>query len=124
MIPAKILLVEDDPDIAEVQSALLASVGYTIVAVHTARDALTALEQNGSFDILFTDLRLGAENGYWLASNAQPRFPDLIIVLTTGYASSVINEAISQWPLVMKPYNSRTLIRVFDQAMRNKQRKE
>ena len=55
-----------------------------------ARDGAEALEMlerdRGAYDLLLTDIRMPLMDGIALALAAAPQFPDLVILLMTGYA--------------------------------------
>lgn len=84
---ARILIAEDEEALRALCARALATDGH---AVETARDGCEALEvldrSNGRFDLLLTDIRMPIMDGIALALAAARDFPDLIIVLMTGYA--------------------------------------
>jgi CheY-like chemotaxis protein len=57
----------------------------------TAQDGAEALEiltrDNGAFDLLLTDIQMPVMDGIALALSAARDFPDLVILLMTGYAA-------------------------------------
>ena len=62
MAGARVLLVDDDPDILEVVSAMLEVVGLVTTTAHSAEEALT-LATTYHFDLLVVDWNLPAMNG-------------------------------------------------------------
>lgn len=87
-----ILLCEDDEDVRAYSAGVLRDLGYTIVEVGTAADALAALDcENNPVDLLFTDVVLpGGMSGADLAREVHVRCPALKILFTTGYARNAI----------------------------------
>jgi CheY-like chemotaxis protein len=79
----KILLVDDEPNIRFVLSAVLQQAGYT---VETAEDGFAALRkiQNARPDLVITDLRMPNMNGFELLSVLRTRFPELATVVISG----------------------------------------
>jgi len=104
----RILLVEDDDLVRGHVTALLAGLGYDVVAVRNGRDALAALEDDGLFDLLFTDMVIpGGMSGRQLAAEVQARRPDLPVLFTSGYVGGELgpNASVEHgFHLLPKPY--------------------
>jgi CheY-like chemotaxis protein len=100
----KVLLVEDNPDVAEVTVELLARMGCETEKVGDAAAALEAVE-GGKFDLMLSDIVMaGPLNGLDLARAVRKKHPDLLIVLATGY-SDVAVQAATEFTVLRKPYN-------------------
>jgi CheY-like chemotaxis protein len=85
----RVLLVEDHAALRRILAQSLEDLGATVTAVADAAAALAAVEAAGQPDLLLSDIRLpGAMNGVVLADALRARFPRLIVVLQTGYAST------------------------------------
>src|SRR5262249_55818516 len=84
--PARILVVDDEPNVLVTIAAILEQEGYQVVAVNSAEDALARLRA-GRFDLLLTDLRLEGASGISLVAELQAHWPDTAAVILTGYAS-------------------------------------
>ncbi|MDE1902011.1 MAG: response regulator [Alphaproteobacteria bacterium] len=82
---ADILVVEDNPAVREFIVRSLASAGYDISAAADGQDALDALAHK-KFDVLVTDIVMPNVDGIALAMKAVRLFPDLRIVMISGYA--------------------------------------
>ena len=83
----RILLVEDDDDLRGVTKALLESFGYQVVDSANGADALSVLEQDDRFDLLFTDLQLpGDLSGDELGRAAHGLIPALRVLYMSGMA--------------------------------------
>jgi two-component system, NtrC family, sensor kinase len=106
----RILLVEDNPDIAEIARSNLEELGYRVTHVGEPRAALTALARDGHFDLVFSDIVMpGDLNGVDLARSVRERRPDVPVLLTTGY-SSVAQAAMDEgFPILRKPYGAEEL---------------
>lgn len=84
---AKILVAEDDDAVRAFVRRGLEMDGHVVTTGADGADALAILEeQSGAFDLLLTDIKMPMMDGIALALAAAPRFPDLTIVLMTGYA--------------------------------------
>ena len=99
----RILLVEDNPDVASVTIDMLDELGHQSVLVPNAEAALQTLEQQADFDLLFSDIVMAGMGGIELANVVRERYPDMPILLTSGYTKS-IETAHLHWPLLRKPF--------------------
>ena len=99
----RILLVEDNPDVATVTVGMLDELGHQSILVHNAEAALQTLERDPEFDLVFSDIVMAGMDGLQLAAELRQRFPNLPVLLTSGYTKS-IEHAPLHWPLVRKPF--------------------
>jgi len=83
---ATILIAEDDRAVREFVSRALRQDGHDITAVGDGQQALNALEK-GRFDILLADIVMPQLDGIALALKAAKVYPDLPVLLMTGYAA-------------------------------------
>ena len=82
---ARILVAEDNPSVREFIVRSLESVGYDVTAVADGQQALDVLV-NERFAVLVTDIVMPNVDGIALALKAVRLFPDLRIVMISGYA--------------------------------------
>ena len=82
---AHILIAEDEDPTREFLTRALAHEGHQVTAVADGGEALEAL-QAATFDLLLTDIVMPQLDGIALALKVTKDFPDLRIVLMTGYA--------------------------------------
>ncbi|MEX6506930.1 response regulator [Jiella sp. M17.18] len=84
---AKILIAEDDLGVRRLVARALGLEGHDIVTAEDGELALDRLiEEDGAFDLLLSDIRMPAMTGIELAHEAAAKWPDLPILLMTGYA--------------------------------------
>ena len=83
---ATILLAEDDKAVREFVARALRQDGHEITAVSDGQQALNALEV-GHFDMLLADIVMPQLDGIALALKAAKDYPDLPVLLMTGYAA-------------------------------------
>jgi CheY-like chemotaxis protein len=109
-----ILVVEDDPDVAEIVLSILNDAGYSTYLANNSREALSLLNTAREVDLLFTDLIMpGGMNGVELARAARELRPAMKILLTSGYtAVAGVGEAATRegFPLILKPYRQHELV--------------
>ena len=84
---SRILVVDDEEPLRTLVARGLTLDGHSCL---TAADGAEALEiliaEKGRFDLLLTDIRMPLMDGIALALAAKQEFPDLTIMLMTGYA--------------------------------------
>jgi PAS domain S-box-containing protein len=98
-----VLLVEDNPAVADASTGLLEQLGYTVRWVSNAETALQAIEANG-VDLVFSDIIMpGKMDGLKLARAIRAKNPRLPILLTTGYSESAEDGRVD-FPVLRKPY--------------------
>ena len=101
-----ILLVEDNEQVGEFAGTLLDELGQE---VRWAREAASAIEMieaaPNMFDLVFTDVVMPGTNGIELAKEIRRRWPDLPVVLTSGYSHVLAEEGSHGFELLKKPYS-------------------
>jgi PAS domain S-box-containing protein len=103
-----VLLVEDNPDVADASTNLLEQLGYSVRSVNNAESALEEVER-GCIDLVFSDIVMpGPMDGLGLAKILRERHPNLPLLLTTGYSDNVLN---SGFPVLRKPFQIHELSR-------------
>ena len=84
---ARILIAEDEAGVRLLVSRALRMEGHEIVMAEDGEMAIDILaEENGRFDLILSDIRMPGMTGIELAYAARSAFPDLPILLMTGYA--------------------------------------
>jgi PAS domain S-box-containing protein len=103
-----VLLVEDNPEVANATAALIEQLGYRVRWVPDAPSALIEIEKD-DIDIVFSDIVMpGKMNGMDLAKRIRAQHPRLPILLVTGYSASAKS---SEFPVLRKPYQLHELSR-------------
>ena len=104
----RVLLVEDDTDVRDVVRAFLDSLQCRVTQASSGEQALLALGPDADFDLLLSDIALGAGmRGTRLAELAQQRLPKLCVLLMSGYSSELLladRDSPLNWELLRKPY--------------------
>jgi PAS domain S-box-containing protein len=113
---ARVLVVDDDPVVAELAQDLMRELGYEAVVVSSSAEALDALARKGPFDLVFSDVIMpGGLSGVELARKVRNRHPELPVLLTTGYSDRV---GSIEFPVVAKPYSLEELADQLRQLIR------
>lgn len=103
----RILLVEDDDEVAALVSEMLGQLGYEVTHASSAAAALGALADGRSIDLIFSDIMMpGGMNGVELAREIKKRRSDVPVLLTSGYAEAAVHEAEAEdVQILAKPYH-------------------
>lgn len=101
-----VLVTEDEALVRAIAVEILEDAGYEVHQAGDGRQALDVLEAR-SVDLLITDIQMPRMNGYQLAEQALERWPELKILLVTGYTRE--NE-----PEIVRRAQLRTLQKPFD----------
>ncbi|MDR6658755.1 response regulator [Tardiphaga sp. 1201_B9_N1_1] len=84
---ARILIADDEESMRLLVGRAIAMDGHEIVTAEDGAEALEILtEQGGAFDLLLTDIKMPVMDGIALALSVARDFPELTILLMTGYA--------------------------------------
>jgi PAS domain S-box-containing protein len=104
----RVLLVEDDVLVSELAAGMLNELGFESIVTHSAKEALERLSGERRPTLVFTDIVMpGGISGIELARKVRERFPELPILLTTGYSEQVAGS--HGFPVLQKPYEMETL---------------
>jgi signal transduction histidine kinase/ActR/RegA family two-component response regulator len=81
-----ILIVDDDELVLQSTVALLDDMGFSVLEAHSGMDALEALEHSTAVDFVLTDHAMPGMTGLQLAGRIAQLWPELPVILATGYA--------------------------------------
>jgi CheY-like chemotaxis protein len=116
--PLRILLVEDNPEVADVAMALLEERGHTVARANCVDAAIEMLSADHAFDLVFSDLVMpGTQDGLDLARIVRRRWPGLPVLLATGYSEAANRAAEEGFRLLTKPYQPETLVGAIRQTL-------
>jgi CheY-like chemotaxis protein len=86
----RILIVEDEQQLARMASIVLNQRGHHAILASSAEQAITLLEHEAPFDLVISDLGLGAgKNGWDLADVVRQSWPETHFVLVTGWGAAI-----------------------------------
>jgi len=84
---ARVLIAEDEEALRAFVARALTMDGHEVMVAADGGEALDVLvREQGKFDVLLTDIRMPVMDGIALALAAARDFPELTILLMTGYA--------------------------------------
>ncbi len=106
-VPARILVVDDDPEVRHVTASFLNDFGYTETEAKDGHAALAMMEEGGRFDLVVADLAMPGMTGVELAAAIRSRFAGVPVLLLTGHAEAV--PIPDDLPVMQKPFASAEL---------------
>ncbi len=100
------LVVEDDAAIRNLATAVLEETDLDVIACSSAEAAIATLERGDvRVALLFADIRLGgAMDGVALAATVEKRWPEVRVVVTSGYGAREATQLSSQVVYLRKPW--------------------
>ena len=111
------LIVEDDLLVAELAAGMFEELGFEPVVSHSAKEALEELAAGERPQLMFSDVVMpGGLSGIELAHKVRARFPELPILLTTGYSEEV--GGTHGFTILQKPYELDSLTRALAGILR------
>jgi len=116
-----ILFVDDEKNLTDIATRGLQSLGYTVVACNSAREALEAFERSpDTFDLVITDQTMPHMTGYDLTKRLLARRPDLPVILSSGYSETMTTEkakAAGIKKFVFKPVSKQELAQTIREVL-------
>ncbi|MBV9815735.1 MAG: CHASE2 domain-containing protein, partial [Alphaproteobacteria bacterium] len=109
-ITGAVLVVEDEPALANLAAELLAQWHREIKVVPQASTALTLLREGEKVDLVFADIIMPeGMDGLQLAEAMKLEFPDIPILLTSGDSNIAADAAAKGFHVIRKPYRMEEL---------------
>ena len=102
---AKLMIVDDDPEVRVVVAEFLEDFGYQVIQASGGREALDLLERTPDLRMMITDVRMPDMSGIELADVATQRQSDLKVILISGF---FVSQHI-EWRFLRKPFRMRDL---------------
>lgn len=92
-LPHTVLVVEDDAEVREFVTVAVQELGYTALQAENSIAAENLLVMNPEISILLTDVVMPGASGVELANAMTKRYPDLRVLLMSGYARDIVERA-------------------------------
>ena len=121
----RLLLVEDDEDVAAFLERVFTEQGYQVDQAHSKGEALTLLAKKPSFDAVLCDVVLPDGSGFDLVDEISKKAPNTALILSSGYIDerARCSEAYSKGiPFLQKPYSVSELLSEVRKAIDSKTR--
>lgn len=116
----RILIVDDEPELAQFAQTALQELGYSVVTCTTPADALEILHRTPGIDLVFSDIVMpGPLNGMDLCRKATELRPGIKTLLTSGFPGEVLSQSPGT-DILVKPYSQEKLSRAIRQRLDEK----
>lgn len=113
--PLKLLVIDDEPDVADVAGALLTAYGIANHVAYSAREGLLAIEQDPGINAVFSDIMMPEMTGLHLADVISERYPTISVVLTSGFTSpGMLASHKKCYRFISKPYDIKAVMALFE----------
>ncbi|MBC8119794.1 MAG: response regulator, partial [Burkholderiaceae bacterium] len=121
-LDCNILLVEDNAEIAVATQPLLETVGCMVRWAASGDAARVIIDaEPGSFDIVLSDMAMPGElDGLALAEYLRKRYPEIQVVLMTGYTNQLQEAAARRFTVLAKPCSPDVLMNAMRDAIRRR----
>lgn len=118
---AKILCVDDEPNVVKMKCAILSAAGHDVTAATSAHQAIEKLKRE-TFDAVVTDWRLGDANGRAVVEAAKDH-ANVPVVVVSGYVNDAFQAAEPLADLYLeKPVNPEELVTIVNELLRSGER--
>ncbi len=112
-----VLLVEDDAEVRRVVRQQLVALGYPVLEADNGAQALELIEQIPDIALVLTDVVMpGGVNGRQVASRILSGYPEVGVVLMSGYAEGRGDGEADRLPVLCKPFTQQELARALSSA--------
>ena len=116
----RVLVVEDNTDIAGFVTQALADLGYAPTLALNADEALATLSDAPPFDVVFSDVMMPGMSGIDLAHEIRTRDAGLPVLLTSGYSQELAQQGTQGFILLHKPYSIEELTQLLKRHVRER----
>ena len=114
---AKILCVDDEPNVVKMKCAILEAAGHDVTPATSAHEALELLKKS-SYDAVVTDWRLGDANGRAVVEAAKDH-SNVPVVVVSGYVNDAFQAAEPLADLYLeKPVNPEELVTIVNELLK------
>jgi two-component system response regulator GlrR len=119
-MPARILIVDDDPDLLMLMGMRLGTAGYEVVKAESGEAALLSFRACRP-QLVITDLRMGEMDGLALFAHLQAEAPTVPVIILTAHGTIPDAVAATQrgvFSFLTKPFDSQELLHRVADAIR------
>jgi len=117
---ARILVIDDDPDLRAVLEQMLRPAGYEVVLAADGREGVAQFRAQ-SADVVITDLYMPHQEGFETINELRRRFPGIAIIAMSGKPAAATLLSIAQklgvTAALQKPFTSDELLAAVEKAL-------
>jgi len=108
----KVLVVDDEPEVRKLVTAMLARNGYRVFSADSGENALRLFKNNPDTDLLLTDVVSPGMSGPMIADQISALKPDIKVLFMSGYdGTQVVQRYVIEkgYSLLTKPFSMEQL---------------
>lgn len=123
---AKILLLEDDPEMRTILQQILTYQDYDVTAVETGFQAIEAAKSS-DFDLIVADVRVDGPDGIQVLSEARKDQPEVGTLLVSGYSSledDARAEKLGVGGFLRKPFETQRFLELVQQQLHKRRQNQ
>jgi CheY-like chemotaxis protein len=115
----RVLIADDEPSVRATVRRLLERRGATVVIAADGQEAADRLRAE-RFDLAVLDVTMPGRSGYEVLAFARTAFPELPVILMSGYVGRARGEGGEDEPdaFIEKPFTAKILDSVIDEILR------
>jgi DNA-binding NtrC family response regulator len=125
-MPDVILVVDDDDPVRGMLTRLLSTQGYVVLQAANSREARGAIDLQRP-DLVISDIVMPGESGIELRRSIGARWPDMPVILISGYSAEGPAEFAARTPktsFVQKPFAADQLLALVEQTLASGKRRD
>ena len=119
-----VLVVDDDPDVLELLSDILAGEDYTVLTAMNGHQAIQAIETNANIGAVLLDVRIPGKGGMEVLKDIGKRRPDVGVVIISGIQDREIAQqalTLGAFDYLIKPFDINRVIDILAACLSQKE---
>jgi DNA-binding NtrC family response regulator len=120
-----ILVVDDEPEVRKLVTAMLARNGYKVLTADTGENAIRLFRNNPGVELLLTDVVAPGMSGPMIADEIAALKPDIKVLFMSGYdGTQVVQRYVVErnYSLLIKPFTMEQLEKKVREVLEGKAR--
>ena len=105
----RLLLVDDESEIAQLAAEYFSSLGWTALSASTVAEAERIIDRQGPFDVAVIDWVIGGSTARGLIERVEARHPRCRVLLASGHGVELLRDNSEGVPVIRKPFTLRAL---------------
>lgn len=119
-LQCKVLLVDDNNDLVKSTGPMLESIGCHVRVAGSVEQAMSILARGPIFDVVLSDIVMpGPLDGIAFAEALRRSYPDMPVVLMTGYSAQLESARAQDFTVLPKPCSPQVLVQALRRAIQS-----
>jgi len=113
---ATILVIDDDPGVAQVLELMLDQLGFEVTVVNNGEEALDAFF-SGDYDLVISDVYMPGMSGQEVARAVKEAKAGVPVILITGWGLQLDSSEMGVDGMIAKPFKKETLSQLINNVL-------